>query len=152
MTAPERPTSPRPVDYRGEPLEAGRGPGLGCFWLQLGVLAFLLVLTPLTVAWDWPSAVSAILLFLVLILLLLAGQSVIFLLRLLAADRRGGSRRRPLASPTPTVGELEDAQADPALANPAPEPADPAPADPAATTPDTTAPTDPRTTDPGVRE
>ena len=42
-------------------------------------------------------------------LLLFAGQTVIFLLRLVAADRRDG-RRRPLASSTPTVGELEDAE------------------------------------------
>jgi hypothetical protein len=33
---------------------------------------------------------------------------VIFLLRLVAADRRAAGRRRPLASDTPTVGELED--------------------------------------------
>jgi len=39
-----------------------------------------------------------------------AGQTVIFLLRLIAADRR--SRRRPLASQTRTVGELEDAASD----------------------------------------
>jgi hypothetical protein len=37
------------------------------------------------------------------------GQTIIFLLRLVAADRRG--RRRPLASGTKTVGELEDAGA-----------------------------------------
>ena len=132
MTSPERPTSPRAVGYKGEPLEAERGPGLGCFWFQLVLLAFLLVLTPLTVAWNWPSAVSAILLFLVMIMLLLSGQSMIFLLRLVAADRRGGSRRRPLASSTMTVGELEDADA----------PADPSEG----------APADPRPTDPGVRE
>jgi hypothetical protein len=39
-------------------------------------------------------------------LLLVAGQTIVFLLRLVAADRR--SRRRPLASGTKTVGELED--------------------------------------------
>jgi hypothetical protein len=71
------------------------------------VLAVLIVLTPLSVAWGWPSMVSAALLFAVIILLLFAGQTVIFLLRLVAADRRG--RRRPLASETRTVGELEDA-------------------------------------------
>jgi hypothetical protein len=59
------------------------------------------------VAWNWPSAVSAALLFLTIFLLLFAGQTIIFLLRLVAADRRDG-RRRPLASGTPTVGELED--------------------------------------------
>ena len=132
MTSPERPTSTRPVGYRGEPLDAERGPGLGCFWFQLVLLAILLVLTPLSVAWNWPSTVSAILLFLVMIMLLLSGQSVIFLLRLVAADRRDGGRRRPLASPTPTVGELEDADAF----------ADPSEA----------ALADPGTTDPGVRE
>ena len=58
--------------------------------------------------WQWPTAISAALLFLTLFLLLFAGQTVIFLLRLVAADRREG-RRRPLGSATPTVGELEDA-------------------------------------------
>jgi hypothetical protein len=136
MTSPERPGSTRAVDYKGEPLDAGRGPGLGCFRFQMGLLVILLVLTPLSVAWEWPAAVSAILLFLVLILLLFAGQTVIFLLRLVAADRREGTRHRPLASPTPTVGELEDAVA----------PTDPALAAPAAAAPD------PGTTDPGMRE
>ncbi|MGH2511729.1 MAG: hypothetical protein ACRDGQ_03475, partial [Candidatus Limnocylindrales bacterium] len=42
-------------------------------------------------------------------LLLITGQTIIFLLRLVAADRRG--RRRPLASGSRTVGELEDAAA-----------------------------------------
>ena len=46
------------------------------------------------------------LLFAVILLLLITGQTIIFLLRLVAADRRG--RRRPLASDTKTVGELED--------------------------------------------
>jgi hypothetical protein len=68
----------------------------------------LVVLTPLSVAWEWDPAVSAGLLILTLVLLLFAGQTVIFLLRLVAADRREG-RRRPLSSGTPTVGELEDA-------------------------------------------
>jgi hypothetical protein len=58
------------------------------------------------VLWNWPPLVSGILLFVVIGLLLLTGQTVIFLLRLVAADRRG--RRRPLASGTRTVGELED--------------------------------------------
>jgi hypothetical protein len=43
----------------------------------------------------------------VIALLLVTGQTVIFLLRLVAADRRG--RRRPLASGSQTVGEIEDA-------------------------------------------
>ena len=87
-------------------LEAERGPGLGCFRFQLAVLALFVVLTPLSVAWHWPDAVSAVLLFAVIGLLLTTGQTIIFLLRLVAADRR--SRRRPLGSATKTVGELED--------------------------------------------
>ena len=71
------------------------------------VLVVLIVLTPLSVVWNWPPAVSAALLFAVIFLLLVTGQTIIFLLRLVAADRRG--RRRPLASGTKTVGELEDA-------------------------------------------
>lgn len=102
---PPRPTGP--VQYKGEDLEPERGPGLGCFRVQLAVLVFLIVLTPLSVEWQWPAAVSAALLFSVIFLLLITGQTIIFLLRLVAADRRG--RRRPLASGTKTVGELEDA-------------------------------------------
>ena len=70
------------------------------------VLAILIVLTPLSVAWNWPPMVSAAFLFAVILLLLITGQTIIFLLRLVAADRRG--RRRPLASGTKTVGEIED--------------------------------------------
>jgi hypothetical protein len=108
VTSPEHPPSVRPVDYKGEPLDAERGPGLGCFWLQVVLLVFLLVLTPLTVAWNWPPLVSMGLLFATLILLLFAGQTVIFLLRLVAADRREGTRHAPRAGATPTVGQLED--------------------------------------------
>jgi len=97
-----------PVQYKGEPLEARRGPGLGCFWLQLVALAVLVVLTPLSVNIGWPDWASALLLFATIGLLLLAGQTIIFLLRLVAADRRAG-RRRPVAARTRTVGELEDA-------------------------------------------
>ena len=96
-----------PVEYKGEPLEAARGPGLGCFWLQLVVLGIFVVLTPLTVAAGWSPIVSAVLLFAVILLLLFTGQTMIFLLRLVAAGRSEG-RRRPLASSSPTVGELED--------------------------------------------
>jgi hypothetical protein len=103
-----RPTSVRDVEYKGEPLDAERGPGLGCFRFQVAVLVALIVLTPLSVAWHWPEWVSALLLFGVIVLLLVAGQTIIFLLRLVAADRRAG-RRRPLASRTPTVGEIQDA-------------------------------------------
>ena len=100
---------PRDVQYKGAPLDAEKGPGLGCFWSQLVVLGILIVLTPLSVAWNWPAAVSGALLIVVLLLLLFAGQTVIFLLRLVAADRRAAGRRRPLGSATQTVGELEDA-------------------------------------------
>jgi hypothetical protein len=98
----------RPVMYRGEPLDAERGPGLGCFWFQVIVLVVFVALTPLSVAWGWPSWLSAALLFATIGLLLVAGQTVIFLLRLVAADRREEGRRRPLDSRTPTVGEIED--------------------------------------------
>ena len=105
-TPPRRPRPTGPIQYKGEELDAQRGPGLGCFRFQLIVLVVLIVLTPLSVVWRWPDAVSAALLFIVILLLLLTGQTIIFLLRLVAADRRG--RRRPLGSATPTVGELED--------------------------------------------
>jgi hypothetical protein len=105
-TPPRPPRQPGPVKYKGEELDAERGPGLGCFRFQLVVLVVLLVLTPLTVVWKWPDVVSGALLFAVILLLLVTGQTIIFLLRLVAADRRG--RRRPLGSATKTVGELED--------------------------------------------
>jgi hypothetical protein len=111
VTSPEPPSSVRPVDYKGEPLDAERGPGLGCFRFQVVLLLVLVVLTPLTVAWSWPAEVSIALLFVTLILLLFAGQTVIFLLRLVAADRREGVRHAPRASSTPTVGQLEDSAA-----------------------------------------
>jgi hypothetical protein len=120
-----------PPTYKGEPLDAERGPGLGCFWLQVIVLAVLLVLTPLTVVGAWPPWISAALLILTLVLLLFAGQTVIFLLRLVAADRR--ARRTP-QSPTArkTVGMLEDeAGSDVGAASPSGErtPNDAAPQD-----------------------
>ncbi len=102
-----RPPRDRVVQYKGADLDAERGPGLGCFWLQVALLVVLVVATPVTVSLGFPSEVSAILLFATIGLLLLTGQTVIFLLRLVAADRR--TRRRPLASATPTVGEIEDA-------------------------------------------
>ncbi len=104
---PEPPPSVKRVQYRGEPLDAARGPGLGCFRIQLVVLVAAIILTPLSVAWGWPAGVSAALLFAVIVLLFVSGQTIIFLLRLVAADRREG-RRRPLASATKTVGELAD--------------------------------------------
>ena len=122
MTSPsDRPGSNLPpVQYKGEPLEASRGPGLGCFWFQVALVAVLVVATPLSVYAAAPEWVSAGLLFLTIALLLVAGQTVIFLLRLVASDRREG-RRRPLASRTPTVGELEDSTASTSTA---PEPPD----------------------------
>ena len=96
-----------PVQYKGDDLEPERGPGLGCFRFQLAVLVVFIVLTPLTVVWNWPATVSTVLLFVVIGLLLTTGQTIIFLLRLVAADRRG--RRVPLGGGTRTVGELEDA-------------------------------------------
>lgn len=128
----------RPVQYKGEDLEAERGPGLGCFRFQLVVLAIFVVLTPLSVLWKWPDAVSAGLLFAVVILLLVTGQTIIFLLRLVAADRR--SRRRPLSSATKTVGELEDERA---RHDAPPPPADTPPAAPPADAPLADAPPPP---------
>lgn len=102
------PPTVRDVQYKGEPLDAARGPGLGCFRIQLVVLIVLIFLAPLSAVWAWPPAVSAALLIGLIVLLLISGQTIIFLLRLVAADRRAG-RRRPVASNTKTVGELEDA-------------------------------------------
>lgn len=109
-SGPAHPVDPNMPEYKGAPLDAERGPGLGCFWIQVVLLIALLVLTPLSVVWAWSSTVSAALLILSLVLLFFVGQTMIFLLRLVAADRR--SRRRPMA-PTarPTVGDLEDAAA-----------------------------------------
>ena len=110
-------TSPGPIQYKGEELQAERGPGLGCFRFQLVVLAIFVVLTPLSAVWSWPDWLSAVLLFAVILLLLVAGQTIIFLLRLVAADRR--TRRRPLGSATKTVGEIEDdAQIEPPVVPP----------------------------------
>ena len=118
MTSP----SQGPIEYKGEPLDAERGPGLGCFRFQIVVLVVFIILTPLTVAWNWPVWISVFLLSATIVLLLVAGQTIIFLLRLVAADRR--TRRRPLGSATKTVGEIEDEGAAPsaAPAEPAPEP------------------------------
>jgi len=126
-------TRPRRPDYRGEELDPERGPGLGCFWFQVIVLGFFIVLIPIGLELNWPFELLAFLLFVVIGLLLLTGQSVIFLLRLVAADRRSQGRRRPLASSTKTVGELEDEQqagpaADPTAVHPE-STAEPVPAD-----------------------
>jgi len=109
--APDHSAAPAPVrdvEYKGAPLDAEKGPGLGCFWLQAIVLAIVVVLTPLSAAWQWPVPVTIGLLALTLVLLLFVGQTVIFLLRLVAADRRAAGRRRPMRSDTKTVGEIED--------------------------------------------
>ena len=109
----------QPIQYKGDELDPARGPGLGCFRFQLVILVVLVVLTPLSVVWQWPTWLSAVLLFIVIALLLVAGQTIIFLLRLVAADRR--TRRRPLGSGTKTVGELDDET----LAAPPTEPGEP---------------------------
>ena len=44
MSAPTQ-----PPEYKGEPLDGERGPGLGCFWIQISLLTFFLIFTPLTV-------------------------------------------------------------------------------------------------------
>ena len=49
---PPRPTGP--IQYKGDDLEPERGPGLGCFRFQVIVLVVFIVLTPLTVVWNWP--------------------------------------------------------------------------------------------------
>ena len=120
----QSPRQPRaqtgPVQYRGSDLEAERGPGLGCFRFQVVVLVIFIVLTPISVSLNWPVEISSALLILTIVLLLFVGQTVIFLLRLVAAERRG--RRRPLASGTPTVGELEERQRSARSAEPTEEP------------------------------
>ena len=106
---PHRPTgavNPGPVQYKGQPLDSERGPGLGCFRFQLVVLVVLIVATPLSVG-RLPEAVTVVLLFATIGLLLVSGQTIIFLLRLISAERRG--RRQPMAGRSPTVGQLEDA-------------------------------------------
>ena len=110
--AEERTPSDRKVEYKGAPLDAEKGPGLGCFWIQVIVLVVVVILTPLSAAWNWPIPVVIALLALTLVLLLFVGQTVIFLLRLVAADRRATGRRRPMRSETKTVGEIEDESTD----------------------------------------
>jgi hypothetical protein len=97
--------NPPPPQYKGADLDPARGPGLGCFWIQVAILALFVVLTPIGVLNGWPTWLSTAMLFAVLVLLFFVGQTAIFLLRLVTAERRG--RRRPLASRTKTVGELE---------------------------------------------
>lgn len=119
------PTDP-PI-YKGEPLDGERGPGLGCFWIQVVLLTFFLIFTPLTVMWAWDPFISGALLIFTLILLLFTGQTVIFLLRLVAADRR--TRRHPLdPNARRTVGQIEEDAATAANDDP-PDDAEPAGAD-----------------------
>jgi len=119
---PSGAVNPPSVQYKGEPLDAERGPGLGCFRFQLVLLVILIVLTPLSVG-RTPDWVPAILLVITIVLLLVSGQTIIFLLRLVAADRR--SRRRPLGPTSPTVGQLEDAPAKEERSAMSPPPTDP---------------------------
>lgn len=99
--------NPSPPQYKGADLDPARGPGLGCFWLQVAILVVFVVLTPIGVANGWPAWITLLMFATVIVMLFFVGQTTIFLLRLVTAERRG--RRRPLASRTPTVGELEDA-------------------------------------------
>lgn len=93
--------------YKGEPLDAERGPGLGCFWTQVVVLVAVLLLIPFGVDQHWAIWATGLLLALSLVLVLFVSLTMIFLLRLVSADRR--ARRRPLRSGArPTVGQLED--------------------------------------------
>ena len=104
---PGSPFDPAHPLYKGAPLEAERGPGLGCFWTQVVVLAILLALIPIGVVNAWPVQLTAGLLVLALVIVLFVSLTTIFLLRLVAADRR--ARRAPLRSGArPTVGQLED--------------------------------------------
>jgi hypothetical protein len=115
--------SGRRPQYKGEPLDADRGPGLGCFWTQVVLLVALLVITPVGVINAWPIWLTGGLLALTLVLVFFTSLTVIFLLRLVAADRR--ARRAPLrAGATRTVGQLED-EADDAGEARAPQDRDP---------------------------
>lgn len=101
----DQPTPEMP-SYKGAPLDAERGPGLGCFWIQVVLLVALLIATPLSVVLVFPPWVSAAMLILTLVLLFFVGQTMIFLLRLVAADRR--AQRRPLREGARrTVGQIE---------------------------------------------
>jgi hypothetical protein len=110
MSEPAADGEPRrassPPSYKGAPLDSERGPGLGCFWIQIVLLVALLVATPISVWLAAEPWFSALLLIITLVLLFFAGQTTIFLLRLVAADRR--AQRRPLRQGArPTVGQLE---------------------------------------------
>ena len=98
--------TPEMPEYKGAPLSPDRGPGLGCFWIQVVALVVFIILAPLSAVLNWGEVIATALLIGVVILLLLVGQTAIFLLRLVAADRKG--RRAPMRSATKTVGQLED--------------------------------------------
>lgn len=102
----QTPGSEQMPEYKGGPLDADRGPGLGCFWIQAVALVIAMILAPLSAVLNWPAPIAIGLLILVVVLLLLVGQTSIFLLRLVAADRKG--RRAPMRSGSKTVGQLED--------------------------------------------
>lgn len=103
MTQPAPPPLPEP-QYKGGDLDASRGPGLGCFYIQLVLLAVFIVLTPISAFAGWNPVITVVLMVATIVLLLVTGQTIIFLLRIVAAER---GRRRPLASRTRTVGEIE---------------------------------------------
>jgi hypothetical protein len=117
-SSPRRPPASQRVQYKGGDLEPARGPGLGCFWIQVVVLLVAVVLTPLSVSTGMASWVTIVLFVVTLVLLFFVGQTLIFLLRIVAAER-GEGRRRPRASRSLTVGELED-QAPAPTADPQP--------------------------------
>ena len=59
VTSPRHPRPTRPVEYKGEPLDAERGPGLGCFWFQMVLLVGAdRPDAAVAVAWNWPIWVS----------------------------------------------------------------------------------------------
>ncbi len=113
MSEPARPPRTEP-QYKGAELDPARGPGLGCFYLQLILLAVLVVLTPVSAFAGWSPVLTIGLMVATLALLLVAGQTIIFLLRIVAAER---GQRRPLASRTRTVGEIEQAGGEGAAAD-----------------------------------
>ena len=56
-------TVPPPApEYKGAPLDAERGPGLGCFWIQVVVLVLFIILAPLSAVLNWGPAIATLLL------------------------------------------------------------------------------------------
>ena len=112
---------PNKPTYKGAPLDAEAGPGLGCFYVQVVLLVILLIVTPLSVVWAVPPWISAALLILTLVILFFVGMTMVFLLRLVAADRR--AQRRPLREGArKTVGQLESEEKDAGTGDSAPDP------------------------------